>query len=206
MFIILQLLSGIALKSKPQYKFKKKARALHTNDGIEPDRITIKRIGRKDGPLTGRQKRVMNLHTLARGNKNYEQLLTCHEMWLQYSKELLGLEYLRSRGWAADPLDSVTETVQNKVKKIEYYGAMVEVTSAKCPSLVGLKGIIIEETKRTFSIVLTNNKMKVLPKLHMVFKFVIVGISFTVMGAQIMQRPVERARQNFKKAVLRPFG
>ncbi|KAK3687007.1 hypothetical protein LTR37_019259 [Vermiconidia calcicola] len=53
----------------------------------------------------------------------------------------------------------------------DYHGALVEVTRSRCVSRVGMKGIVVKDTKFTFEIVTRKDELKIMPKEHAVFKF-----------------------------------
>jgi len=53
----------------------------------------------------------------------------------------------------------------------DFHGAMVEVTRSRCLSRVGIKGIVVRDTKFTFEIVTVRDVVKVVPKEHTVFRF-----------------------------------
>ncbi|KAF2368165.1 Ribonuclease P protein component 1 [Trinorchestia longiramus] len=149
--------------------------------------------------LSGQAKRRLGLHMVNPTNKVYADFIPFYELWLEYAMNLLGIEHFTMDNWSGSYEDSRTATVQNKFKKIEFFGSKLSVTRSKCPSLVGATGIVIKETKSTFTIICEDNNVKVLPKVHSEFKFVIGDIDFTILGSHLYQRPVERARHNFKK-------
>ena len=47
-----------------------------------------------------------------------------------------------------------------KLLKADYHGCMITVRKTKCPSLLGLSGIVLMETKNTFKIISKDNKVK----------------------------------------------
>ena len=87
-----------------------------------------------------------------------------------------------------------------KLVKCDYHGACVTITSAKNCSLVGLTGIIIQETKLTLRLVDENNNVLVVPKSGCVFAFEspLDGRIFKVAGSHISLSPVLRSRVKLK--------
>lgn len=78
--------------------------------------------------------------------------------------------------------------------KNELIGLFVEVINSNNPYLIGLKGKIIDETKKTFKIE-TERGRKILPKDVCVFKFILpTGREIIVDGANLICAPEERAK------------
>lgn len=85
-------------------------------------------------------------------------------MWCGYVREILGLNDGRRTyvdAMSAGPL----------LVSADYHGALVEVTRSRCVSRVGMKGIVVKDTKFTFEIVTRRDELKVMPKEHTVFRF-----------------------------------
>ncbi|GAA5870762.1 hypothetical protein JCM8547_001702 [Rhodosporidiobolus lusitaniae] len=59
--------------------------------------------------------------------------------------------------------------IQTKLVKAEFVGCLLSIKRAKNPSLVGLSGIVLQETQGTFKIVTPKSSIKVLPKQGSVF-------------------------------------
>ena len=47
-----------------------------------------------------------------------------------------------------------------KLLKADYHGCMITVRKTKCPSLLGLSGIVLMETRNTFKIISKDDKLK----------------------------------------------
>lgn len=50
--------------------------------------------------------------------------------------------------------------VEQKLLKADYHGSIIEVTKTKCPSLLGQKGIMLQETKNTWKIIREDHEVK----------------------------------------------
>lgn len=168
-----------------------------------------KKIGKANGMqhrgkkrLSGRERRELGLHKIDKNNKTFEMFLPINDMWKSYSKDLLGIEHYIKGGWKGGYNDSRTDTIQNKLRRIEYFGCLVRVTKSRCSEFVGTTGIIIKETKNTFVMICPDDRVKTIPKLHSEFSFVIQDIGFSISGNHLHQRSVERAKNNFKKLQL----
>ena len=55
--------------------------------------------------------------------------------------------------------------------KSDLHGAYIEIIKSKSPTLIDQKGIIIQETLHTFSVINEKNQLKIFPKENSVFKF-----------------------------------
>ncbi|KAG8437356.1 hypothetical protein GDO86_008163 [Hymenochirus boettgeri] len=90
------------------------------------------------------------------------------------------------------------QMIQNKLLKADLHGALVVVTKSKCPSYVGLQGIILQETKHVFKIVTKEDKLKIVPKLNCVFSLEIDGFISYIYGSKFQMRASERSAKKFK--------
>lgn len=80
----------------------------------------------------------------------YVDLLPLNQLWLNYMQQLLGNAFFTNT--PTDPTDSNWEIVNQQLIKADYHGAEILIIGSKCPSLVGLTGIVIQDTKNTFRI------------------------------------------------------
>lgn len=186
------------MKTCPKYSKFKKTEHFHPQQELLKYAPT--RVSR--GGLSGQKKRRLGLHLVNPKGKTYATFVPFHVMWQEYATKLLGIRHFISEGWQGALDDTRTTTMQNKFKKIEFFGSCFEITRSTCPSLVGATGIVIKETKNTFTIINQENKVKVIPKLHSEFRFTVDGAQFTILGNHLHQRSVERARHIFKKHCL----
>ncbi len=77
--------------------------------------------------------------------------------------------------------------------KHELIGLQVEVISASDPTLVGLKGRIVDETRNTLTIE-GSGRERMIPKRGSVFRFE-VGGKVDVEGERILFRPEDRIKR-----------
>lgn len=91
----------------------------------------------------------------------------------------------------------------------DMHGANIEVVRSRCPSRVGLKGIVIRDTKFTFEIITTKNQVKALPKEHTMFRFEVPipkkddaeekrPLTFEILGEQFQTKSADRANRKFR--------
>ena len=77
------------------------------------------------------------------------------------------------------------------ITRHEFVGLNTQISKSSNQEVVGLNGVIINETKSMFTIN-TEKGMKKIPKSTNDWKFSIGGKEITVKGSTIMKRPFER--------------
>ncbi|RAO69761.1 uncharacterized protein BHQ10_005773 [Talaromyces amestolkiae] len=172
-------------------------------------------------PLSARQKRVSGLYDISKEECKYEVFKGLHGMWVQYMQEVLGIEKSTNATNNGRPLTISGPAHGSKLVSADYHGAEVEVVRSRCAGRVGVKGIVIRDTKFTFVIVTEKDVVKTIPKEHTVFRFTIPSTPvqqstddttskerlegekpkdfvFELHGSQFENRPVDRANKKFK--------
>ena len=76
------------------------------------------------------------------------------------------------------------------------------VVRARCPSLVGLEGLVVKENTNVFYLVTRADEVKVVPKQGAVFAATVEtgasALEATLYGSQLLCRPGERMVRRFK--------
>ncbi len=85
-----------------------------------------------------------------------------------------------------------------KIIKKEFIGKNIEVIDAKNPSLLKLKGKIVDETKNTITIEKENGETKKLVKNQVTIKTTIEGKIYIIEGEILQGRPEERLKKKIK--------
>lgn len=85
-----------------------------------------------------------------KNDMKYNDLLPLNQLWLNYMERMLGSKFFINT--PTDPTDPNWENVNQQLIKADFHGAKISVVGSKCPSLVGLNGIVIQDTKNTFRI------------------------------------------------------
>ncbi|XP_060109972.1 ribonuclease P protein subunit p29 [Heteronotia binoei] len=138
--------------------------------------------------LSAKQRREMRLFEIKPEHQRYEMFLPLHELWKQYTRDLCnGLKP-----------EAQPQMIQTKLLKADLHGALVTVTKSKCPSYVGITGIIVQEMKHVFKIITNEDRLKVIPKLNNVFSMEIDGFVSYIFGSKIQFRASERSAKKFK--------
>lgn len=96
-----------------------------------------------------------------KGDLKYRDLVPLNQLWLDYMQQVIGPKCFANI--PRDPTDPNWENVNQQLIKADFHGAEVSVAGSKCPSLVGLRGIVIQDTKSTFRICGTDNIIRSIP-------------------------------------------
>lgn len=112
---------------------------------------------------------------------------------LRYSV-LIGLNDLW-RGYMISLLSSIKSPAdQLRLIRADFHGAMLVVSASKNPALVGIKGIVIQETKNTFRLITKEDRVVTVSKVGTVFAFESQGNLYKLNGSQLAMSPHQRAR------------
>ncbi|KKK13042.1 hypothetical protein P175DRAFT_0472623 [Aspergillus ochraceoroseus IBT 24754] len=178
----------------------------------------------KPKPLSAREKRESGLYTLPKEECKYAVFKELNQMWVAYMQDILDLGAGR-RPQHAGSGNGALITAQSHGSKLvsaDFHGAEVEVVRSRCAGRVGLKGIVVRDTKFTLMIVTEKDEVKTIPKEQTIFRFYIPlpksqdtegnnnsgddgnddtnseKLTFELHGSQFRHRPVDRANKKFK--------
>ncbi|XP_014483380.1 PREDICTED: ribonuclease P protein subunit p29 [Dinoponera quadriceps] len=130
-------------------------------------------------------------------NMKYSDVLPLNQLWLKYMKEMLG-----NKPFTSIPKNSTDpnwENINQQLVKADFHGAKISIIRSRCPSLTGLKGIVIQDTKNTFRICGTDNVIRTIPKdIVTIHIHLDNGVILKSFGRQLCVRPVERMVKKFK--------
>lgn len=138
--------------------------------------------------LSAKQKRQLRLFEIKPEQQRYNLFLPLHDLWKQYIRDLCN--GLRP--------DAQPQMIQTKLLKADLHGALVTVKKSKCPSYVGLSGIVLQEMKHVFKIITKDDKLKVIPKFNTVFSVEVDGFISYIYGSKFQFRSSERSAKKFK--------
>jgi ribonuclease P protein subunit POP4 len=109
----------------------------------------------KPRPLSAKEKRILGVHELKKGECKYTIYEGLHRMWVGYMQEVLSLKP------CSDGSNIVSANAHGSLlASADYHGAEVEVVRSGCVDRVGLKGIVVRDTKFTFVIVISKDEVK----------------------------------------------
>lgn len=107
----------------------------------------------KPKPLSAKEKRISGVYEIPKDAQKHEIYVPLHRMWLGYMREILCMK----EGQEA----SVTaQSAGSKLASADFHGSEVVVVRSRCVGMVGLKGIVVRDTKFTFQIINKKNELK----------------------------------------------
>lgn len=180
---------------------------------INPEHITMlhgtknkKQLSRKRKstkcPTLNRQEYAkLGLHTLPTRQMKYEDALPLHRLWKGYMKEHLGL---REGDQVPKVYDTGYDAFSKLLVKTDLHGAKMYVMQSKCPSLVGLSGIVVLDTKNVLKLLGKDDRLRTIPKAECVFGMKLGNMIFTIFGKHLCIRPAERSVKKIKNYI-EPF-
>ncbi|KAK6434566.1 hypothetical protein LTR95_009252 [Oleoguttula sp. CCFEE 5521] len=156
----------------------------------------------KPRPLSAKQKRSLCIYEIPKSQQKYSIYEPIHVMWCVYMRDILGVADGKRSHIEAQDADPFLASA-------DYHGAFVEVVRSRCASRVGMKGIVVRDTKFTFEVVTKTDEVKVLPKEHSVFRVELPfedkegeekrkPLVFEVLGEQFQHRATDRANRKFR--------
>ncbi|KAL4943279.1 hypothetical protein BDV06DRAFT_221420 [Aspergillus oleicola] len=183
----------------------------------------------KPKPLSAREKRESGVYKLSKEECKYEIFKELNGMWGDYMREMLDLGP-GAMGWRVQQQQSQQNKEGGKAAMLvsalshgsklvsaDFHGAEMEVVRSRCAGRVGIKGIVVRDTKFTFVIVTEGDEVKTIPKEQTVFRFClplpdaekdvaneaqgqaeVKKLVFELHGSQFQNRPVDRANKKFK--------
>ena len=163
---------------------------------------------RKPRPLSAKEKRRLGVFKLKKEEIKYEIYKGLHEMWKGYMMEVLGYlkdgEVVESGG----PKEVTAQSHGGLLASADFHGAELEVARSTDVGKVGIKGIVVRDTKFTFVVITAKDEVKTIPKHDTVFRYEIPlpsksdqnskKVVFELHGNQLELRPADRANRKFK--------
>jgi ribonuclease P protein subunit POP4 len=164
----------------PKVQYDKKLKDKILNLDQQPKNKHLKPI--KSKILSIKKRKEKQLVSII--NTKYDFFIPLNLLWISYIEKQLD----RVNG----------EQFCTLLLKADLHGSIITITKSKCPSNVGLTGIVVRDTENTFQVVTRNDKLKILPKKDSWF-FLRVGDKLvTIYGNHFVQRPEERVTKKYK--------
>jgi ribonuclease P protein subunit POP4 len=123
--------------------------------------------------------------------QDYKQYIKLNEIWQEYITELLSGNYSE-------------KNICNKIIKADMHGALVSVWKASCKSYEGQKGIVLQETMKSFRVITKENKVKstfylVFLKKDAIFLIEIQDKIVKIFGENFVYRPADRSKIKWRQ-------
>jgi ribonuclease P protein subunit POP4 len=175
----------------------------HFNE-IKTDRQKLKKSRhRKQKKRLSRQEyKDLGLFSLPRKTLKYEDYTQLNELWSSYMDQQFGAGDQHSLQAKFDPTHSQYDQTSALLHKSDFHGAKVKVSHSKCASMVGHKGIILMDTKGTFSIISKDNVLRVIPKSDSIFVLRWRSARFSLFGKHLCHRSADRSTKKMKSIAL----
>ncbi|XP_060821756.1 ribonuclease P protein subunit p29 [Bombus pascuorum] len=147
--------------------------------------------------LTSRKRMQLGLRKIScKSDMKYTALLPLNQLWLNYMEQVLGSKFFNNI--PKDSTDPNWENVNQQLIKADFHGAEISIVGSKCPSLIGLSGIVIQDTKNIFRICGRDNIMRTIPKDNVIINIYLKNIKLEFFGKDLCIRPTERTIKKFK--------
>ena len=185
------------IKEEKNIQTKNLIKPLFPNDEVfekefTPDKIYLidKFINRVNKKNKKKQMKLNYTHNMIKNLKNekmdYTALLSMNQLWKEYITELMNNS-------------TNDETILNKMLKADLHGAILTVVNATNKNNIGISGIVIFESKRTFNLLNNKNEVKTILKNGCVFETEINnGIKIQIYGDNFLYKSAERTKIKFK--------
>ncbi|XP_078609487.1 ribonuclease P protein subunit p29-like [Branchiostoma floridae x Branchiostoma japonicum] len=144
-------------------------------------------VGKKKTTLNSKERREKKVYDIPPEHQKYSLYVPLHNLWLQYIKDLLQVT----------PTSNLN-LMQKKMLKADLHGALITVCKSRCPSYVGLTGIILQEGQKVFKIITKEDKLRTVPKANSVFSVEFEGLRAKIYGNHFCTRTAQRASKKFK--------
>uniref|UniRef100_A0A914VY95 Ribonuclease P protein subunit p29 n=1 Tax=Plectus sambesii TaxID=2011161 RepID=A0A914VY95_9BILA len=136
--------------------------------------------------LARKSKKLSDLKDL-----KYSQFVALYDLWKNYFKSCYG---------GKDP-----ERADDRLLKADYHGCLLLVATSVNPSQVGLRGIVVRESRNTFLIITPDDRLLTIPKKGTTFQFVLDGHLFTLFGDALGNTSAGRSQKKFKNCSTVPY-
>mmetsp|Transcript_40118 Transcript_40118/g.105280 ORF Transcript_40118/g.105280 Transcript_40118/m.105280 type:complete len:110 (+) Transcript_40118:544-873(+) len=84
---------------------------------------------------------------------------------------------------------AVAQEVLAAVQNADLHGSKVAVLSARNPGIVGVSGIVVKDTARTFVIISEDNRTRIVPKEGLSFAVEALGCRVAMDGQSLLRSP-----------------
>ncbi|KAJ8082585.1 RNase P/RNase MRP complex subunit [Marasmius tenuissimus] len=130
---------------------------------------------KKLGIIGRREAKEKGVWKFDEAQAKFDLFLPLHHLWMGYMSELLGLPQANPNSNSPPTLKDVPTSagMHPKLVKADFHGSIMTVRQSKCPSLIGISGIVIHESENALRLVTRANKVESIPKQNSIFAFAV---------------------------------
>lgn len=160
------------------------------------------RLKKQKKRLSRKEFKELGLYSLPRKTLKYVDYIPLNELWNSYMEQQFGSGDLKTLAAKFDPACPPYELTSSILHKSDFHGAKVKVTHSKCASLIGHEGIILMDTKGTFSIIAKDNVLRIIPKSDSIFELKWRTARFSLYGKHLCYKSAERSSKKVKNVAV----
>ena len=148
-------------------------------------------INRSNKKNKKKQMKLNYTHNMIKSLKNeklnYEELLSMNKLWQDYIKDLMNNS-------------NNEENILSKMLKADLHGAILTVINSTNKNNIGISGIVLFESRRTFNLLNKKNEIKTILKNGNIFETEINynGMKIHIYGDNFIYKSAERTKIKFK--------
>lgn len=135
-------------------------------------------------PLKLNSRARKQLYKLTQEDKKklrYSLFEKINELWKQYSQRI------------------ICDKDQMSLLRMDLHGCKLKCTASKNPTLIGAEGIVVQETKNTFQIIQSTNRLVTLPKKESLFEFKVGDNTYRIHGCNLLFTTQMRTKVKYKQ-------
>lgn len=120
------------------------------------------------------------LYKISEENKKqfrYSDFERVHELWLDYARKVCN---------------------ERDMLRVDLHGCKITCTASKNPTLIGIEGIVVQETMNTFMVIKETNALVTIPKRDSLFEFKIDNKLFRIHGCNLLFSIKKRIKVKYK--------
>ncbi|RUS87947.1 hypothetical protein EGW08_004302 [Elysia chlorotica] len=118
----------------------------------DPSKKKIK-VSRSIYAKSNFERRKLSKDLSTASTQKYSTYLPLKELWTSYIKDLMQVDLSKLT-------TSVFPTLAQKLMKADLHGCPLIVRRSKCPSYIGVEGIVIQETRNMFTLISVDDRVK----------------------------------------------
>ena len=186
------------IKTEKNIQTKNIIKPLFPNDEVfqkefTPDKVYLidKFINRTTKKNKKKQMKLNYTHnmikTLKKEKMDYDTLLSMNQLWQDYITELMNNS-------------NNEENILSKILKADLHGAILTVINSTNKNNIGISGIVLFESRRTFNLLNKKNEIKTILKNGCVFETEMKynGMKIIIYGDNFIYKSAERTKIKFK--------